>query len=700
MDEKGQSSSKDSHNEITQKGNEDKQTNAEEEENNKKEEDNNFSFLEKCDKEPDIFEFKIKDKNDLNEENNIFHSDSIKYAIGVLLKGDSSDSSNLLKYTIDGIFDNFDSLNNFGISPKNIIIYIFVNKINEDKLVSVETINEQLKDENKDNYLLTHFKKKGDKREYEIKVICKRNYMSDIESLKLFYCNIVSNLKTENNIIITSIITAGVHPNKTALSNLIQSCLIQNPQNNERKERDCVSVPALEIDPNLIEPNLFGKIIKYERVHFNIYNMNYYKSTGAIPILSLLNTMSFDKSLLNKLMSFYADINIVDKSQQMKIDYHDYNLGLFLYQSKIRINYVNEANNESLGTILYKDYKDYDYKDIWISRYSGYYSNFFNILKSLKTGELPILDKIFTVFQIIGMAIEYIYPSLSTLIIYPIFVEAFDEMNTSSAWFMTMLYVIMYIGSGITSLIGEKTKETLRTNNIYYYFMEIYYLFILVCSIVAMDNIKKRKLWGEKYFETYKFNEAACACLIVFTFILSIIPMILRKNMILKHIVPMLVYFIFGAPASTSSLLIAKIWRATDSSGGENIEDRKGINILFFFLFNLFFGFLTAYNYDREKRANCVMGLAIFYLIYLFFKIMGIVLSIMQAPDLSKDKSEKIELILSGKEIFESKRSDDNANVEKLDDSGNENNNKEENKDNEEINQEEIENNEQENNDE
>ena len=150
-------------------------------------------------------------------------------------------------------------------------------------------------------------------------------------------------------------------PNKEALSNLIQACLIPKDENNSIKERDCVSVPALEIDPQMEEQNLFGKIIKYERTHFNIYNMNYYNATGAVPVLSLLNMMSFDKTLLNKIMKFYADIDIIDKKIQMKMDYHDYNLGLFLYQNKIRINYINDANNDALGKILYKDF---DYKDI------------------------------------------------------------------------------------------------------------------------------------------------------------------------------------------------------------------------------------------------------------------------------------------------------------------------------------------------
>ena len=322
MKEKEEKSPKDSKNEILDKGNEDKKTNAEEKE------DDNFSYLEKTSNDPIVFEYKPRDENDLNPEENIFKADSInvKLAICILLKEDSQEQSSLLKETLDGIFANFDSLDNYEIKPENIYIYIFANKINNNILISGDVIKEKLKDNNKNNYLLTYFKKKGDERDYVIGVICKNNYMSNMESLKCFYCNIISNLKPDDKILFTSIITAGVSPNKEALSNLIQACLIPKDENNSIKERDCVSVPALEIDPQMEEQNLFGKIIKYERTHFNIYNMNYYNATGAVPVLSLLNMMSFDKTLLNKIMKFYADIDIIDKKIQMKMDYHDYNL--------------------------------------------------------------------------------------------------------------------------------------------------------------------------------------------------------------------------------------------------------------------------------------------------------------------------------------------------------------------------------------
>ena len=650
----------------------DKETNAGEDNKNKEE---NFAYLEARDsEEPSVFEFAPSEKKDINDAENKFKpkDSNPEYVICILLKEDSEEDSVLLKSTLYEIRENFDELEKLGINYENILIYIFVNKIKKNELVSQEVIKNKLKGENQ--FLLSHMKLKNDGRDIKIEVVSKGNYMSDIQSLKIFYCLIVKSFKKEK-ILITSVITAGVSPTNNALSNLIQSCFIYDNKD-KPKSYDCVSVPALEINENKKNESIFEKIIKYERVHFNIYNMNYYYSTGVVPVLSLMNTMIIDKELMRLLSGFYSQIDIMDENEMPKIDYHDYNLSLYLYQNKIPIKYLSK---QSFGKIIYRDF---DYQNIWVSRYSGYYSNFFEILKTFINFELPIFHKVFTLFQIIGMIIEFIYPGLSILVIYSIFVEAFDIEDRYPAWFMTMLYIIMYLGSGVASLISYKSKDISTTSLIYYYFMEIYYLFILVCSVPAMDNIKKKKLFGDKYKDVevegfYKFNTAAITCLIIFTFIIAILPMIFRIGMITENIISMLLYLVLGAPMSTSNLLIAKIWNAPRAPGGKTIDERKGLTILFFFLFNLFFGFLSAYIYDRKLRANCVMGLAIFYLIYLFFKIVGIVISMMGSPDLTQKSS--IKNILKGEYNFESKNSSDHINEEKLD-NDNENENNEDNK--------------------
>ena len=235
-------------------------------------------------------------------------------------------------------------------------------------------------------------------RDIKIEVVAKKKFMSDIEALNIFYTDIVKSLKTDKTMI-TSVLTAGVKPSNNALLNLIKICIDSNNDKNNRNKKynNCVAVPALEIDEDLDKnsSDFFTKIIKYERVHFNIYDMNFYKSTGAVPILSLFNTMTIDQNLMDYLLVFYGSKIKLDANHLPKLDYHDYNLGLFLYKNNVNIEYYSKEN---LGTI---NYRDFDYKYFWVSRESGYYANLLENVEIFINFELPIFHKLFILFQII-----------------------------------------------------------------------------------------------------------------------------------------------------------------------------------------------------------------------------------------------------------------------------------------------------------
>ncbi len=51
----------------------------------------------------------------------------------------------------------------------------------------------------------------NDERDIAIEVISKNKFMSDIEALKIFYTEIVINLRKENKTMVTSVITAGLN---------------------------------------------------------------------------------------------------------------------------------------------------------------------------------------------------------------------------------------------------------------------------------------------------------------------------------------------------------------------------------------------------------------------------------------------------------------------------------------------------------
>ena len=594
-----------------------------------------FDYIISSGEESIAFDFVVKS----NDNENIYKEvGEYKFAICILLKDNSIGNCELLKDTIQEIINNLEELKTFNIESKDIYIFIFINIIIEDNLVKKSRLKLITKEK---NYLKTPVKLKELYEYLKIDIICKKEHMTDIESLQCFYNYCVRNIKKEDKYIITSVITTGIILTKDCFKKLIQLSFIPNEEDRKNNKKFAIIVPSLEVNNN---NNFFIKIAQYDRIHFNIYTMNFYYETAAVPISSLLNMMIIDKSLMITLIEYYKLIK-----RDATIDYHDYDLGLFLNRNLFKINYYCD---ETLGSIQYNNFNYIKYKNIWVNKFSGYYGNIFHIFRTFIFYN-DLFANIFMFCQIIGLLVEFIYPSLSILVIYSIFYEAFGILDNSPAIFMTLLYLIIYLGSGACSMITNNYEKMELANYFFYIFMEIYYLFILICSIPAMDNIKKNK--GNNFIcssndDKYTFNKAACACIIVFTFIIAILPIIFKSNLIFKNIGQMFIYLVLGAPSSTSDFLIAKIWRAPETMGGESQEERKGITIIFFFLFNFFFGFLSFYNYDRRLRANSIMFMAIIYLVYLFFKILAIIIPLLCGPQINIKNDDIIKNILLKKE--------------------------------------------------
>ena len=550
---------------------------------------------------------------DGEEKTNIFEAEKGKYdyIICILLKDDLNKSSEMLNITLRSIYANRDSLNDFGISTSTMLICVFINEIKGYSLFNKDDFAKIRKESNSLNtylYLRTH--KEGYSANSSIYLFTKPGYLYSVEALKYYYTNIIYQLKEDKKILFSSVITAGVEPTQTSLKKMILSSYLAG-----NKGANGVATGLVLSSGD----GIFSMIEQYERVHFNIYDMNFLGSSSSFPVSSLLSTFAIDDLMLAYLKSYYLTVEI-----NQSIDFHDYNLGLDLYQSDKNVTFIND---EVMGEFKYQELNYFEYQEIWVNRYSGYYGNFFQLLKCFGTN-FNLLKSILLFFQFVGIMIEFIYPALSTMVIYAIFFEAFDTYDYRVASFFTMIYICMLTASGMCSLVSKNPQELKRANFFLYIFMEVYYLFVLICSIVAMDNINKNKNHDE-----YEFNKAAISCIIIFTFIPYIIPMILKIGLISSKILNMLTYIVLGASCSSSNFLIAQIWNASGTAGGNNLEERKSIVLIIFFLYNLFFGFLTAFNYTREKRANSVMGLGIIFLIYNFVRIMAIVCKILSGKN-------------------------------------------------------------------
>ena len=615
---------------------------AEGENENKENEEKKEDEIIRNKREPfDYFE-EISNEIILDEDYFTNEKGKCKYSICILMKDDENTSSQLLYKTLTGIRLNLPSLEEkLDIKSESISIFIFINRIFNENIFNendMNTLEENLQNENKFKFLV---RTRILKEDNELKIYTITNQLEhllyDVSALKLYYY-FLSKLLEEKQIMFSSVITAGVFPIKDSLISLIQYSY-------HSKKKHSVSVASIEYKPN----DLYSKISLYEKIHFNIYNMNFYNESAAVPISSLLCTMTIDDTMIQFLNNFYNNEILENAS----IDYHDYNLGLKLLKANNRKCLIKYNYDMALGIIDNSEMTYFDYQKEWVNRYSGYYGNFFEILRTFVDCNIcKFQEKLFLIFQLIAICIEFILPSLASMVIYTVFYEAFATYDYRIALFFTSLYLSMMFTSGVCSLISKDPSRMKMTNYFLYFFMEIFYLLVLICSVPAMHFVNINKI--EDYISEYKFNKAAASVLIIFSFIIYIIPMIIKSSNIVNNIVPMILYFFLAAPLSTTNFNMAKIWNAPDTSGGNYIPQRKSIYIIIYLCFNLFFGSLSFYNIGREKRVNCVMGLAILFLIYSFFRTLAIIINLVcnkEESFINEKLLLKIKNVLNNEEI-------------------------------------------------
>lgn len=548
-----------------------------------------------------------------------------KYSICILVNKDDLKTSQALYNTLKGIEQNLKTLKEkIDIQSEQICVFIFVSEIydeylfNENDVAKLEEniqhkknqeIEENLEGEyKKDNIFSLLMRERVFKEDNELKNIkyytIAKNFeykLTEVCALKAYY-SILSKLYKDKKLMFSSVITEGVYPTTNSLVFLMQSAYNSNKKHG-------VSVAPIEYSPK----NIWSQISLYERLHFNIYNMSYYYESCAIPISSLLCTMSLDKNIL-KFLNQYYQTKILENAT---IDFHDYNLGLNLIFADNGKYLLKFNNTPALGLIGKDDMSFADYQKQFIDRYSGYYGNFFQVLRSFNCG----LNIIFLFFQIIAFATEYLFPSLASMVIYTVLLEAFKTDDYRIALFLTSLYLSMMFASGVCSLITKEPQKMIRSNYFLFIFMELIYALVIVCSVPAMHFANK-----ENSEIDYKFNKIAISLIIVFTFIPYIIPFILYIDFIGNNIVPMIMYFFLGATSSTTIFNVPVVWNAPDTAGGNKVEYRKSIHIIIYLGFNLIIGGISFYMIGRKKRADCLMSLGIIFLIYNFVRTLAILI--------------------------------------------------------------------------
>ena len=592
----------------------------EDEENNEKEEkgENDEKNELPSEKKPSIpfiyLEEVINENLKNNDEEQLFinYKGKYKYSFCILMENNELIDSIFLQQSLLSIGKNLKKLNeDINIEAQDICIFIFINEIkNNNNILKIENLENEYEEKNKE-FNIREWKmlcEKEDMKDLEkiqIFTINKLKYLYPIKSL-IFYYKILSQIKIIKKIIFSTIITAGVTFDQNKLFELISYAY-----HDAKKHGIAISSTDFK------EDNLVSKLCTYEKKRFNIYNMSYMNESNIAPISSQLSTITINDKILRLLNDYYEKFKTNIKA---KIDYHDYNLALYLKQNDILIKYI--LDNPGYVTTS-EEFSFYDYQQIYIDRFSGYYGNFFQILSSFKS--CTILQVPFLIFQIISMCSEFIMPSIVSMIIYIIFYAAFKTDDFRISLFLSLLYLTLMFISGYCSLVGKDINKMKNTYLIINILMTLLYFLSLISSIPAMHFANKNK---NPDLSGYKFNKAAISTIIILTFIPYIIPIILNNSYLKGDAFLLLIYNLVFAPLFKINFNVAGILGASDASGGKTVKERKSLLVLFYLGINLFIGSLSFYNFDNKKKANCVMGFGIIYLVYNFIRSLAIVLEI------------------------------------------------------------------------
>ena len=609
-----------------------------------------FGYLKRKNNISSLYTQPPVDVNNLQKYNGNYY-----YLITILIPSDSKDNSILLKTTLDSIDKNMAYLEKLEINAKDILILLFFENVKTANLFKNQDFNLNFKQQ---DYIYIECKAAYNdmKNTFDTIALTKNGISSVIEHIKTFYNDIVPDIKKQNGFIYTSVFKNGIIFNEEALSH---SFLLLNDNHN----KGSIVVPSIESIPQ----GIYSNINQYENVHFNLYDLSYYDMASSVPINSFFNVMKINTPLLEDIQKFYKE---KIKDNNCSIYYHDYSMSIYLKKLIYDINYLTFVT----GYFYETDIEYTDYLNKYIQKYSGYYANFFNLLDSFLTfAHCDILKKIILFFQIIGMILLFFFPSLSTMVVYTIFYECFNIKDGRTAAFFSIVYFCFLIFAGVTYK-KTNTQSILNMNLISFFFLiffEIYYIFILVCSVIAMNNVKKNKS-----LDRYKFNEAAISVIIVLNFAFGVLPMIFLIEKIIPNIVNMFLYLLLGAPSSNSVFLMAYLFNSTDHSGGKNIEEQNGFMIIVFFLFNLLFEGLIFFNTDRSQRVKAVLILSIIFTVYNFFKQLGIILRIFtvgkKLEDILRDKNNLMDIWKKNRELKGIIGENNNNNGEKVNKSNDE----------------------------
>lgn len=541
-----------------------------------------------------------------------------------IIPEDTLSESSSFNQTMNSIASNMTLLNKIGITTFNILYVIFFLKISHKENFEL-FFKESSGNQHQNGSLNTNLHFNASFMEYnynpsttlQLLLIHKPYvYATPIEVLDLFYIDLLNQFKSKESLATACQIANGVIIPETCLRDMIALF----------NTKSIGVVPLVETTPN----GLFSLIEHYSMFQFNTYDMYYYYISCCIPLNHLISSLQINASTQEHIKTYFISKICSDAS----IDHHAFAFSLFLssqgYQITLAKNIIcNYSRNQITFDQMMQEYTD---------KQSAIYSCVIEIAKywlDCSSFDQNCLTKTVLICLLLGITFDFCFPSMMALIVYAIIQEAFNIFtNDIGAKFFTSLYLILTCISIALSLIKKSNDSNIKDSYKIYLFLygafTVFYYFVLICSVLAIHFININKTSNE-----YKFNFIAMAILIVFNFIIGIIPLLMNSKRFFGNMLSALLYLTIGASGYTSLFLNYSIINSPDHIGtikarnGEKDNgkehSRKGLAILVYLLFNSIFLCVLFGMNTRAQRVNGVLSLGIIYTIYNFMKLFSII---------------------------------------------------------------------------
>lgn len=539
--------------------------------------------------------------------------------ICIIIPNDTPQISKKLDETIKNIYLNMTGLQELAISEKNILLCLFLQTITNDETaktlfdMEINKINSSL-----DNAFHCAQMQCESEINYPIDVVmCYKHQCKPVEAITCFYYGLVveneASLKRAEKHYMMMMECGAIFNDKK-----IRKLILSTQKNDDPFVKTIASVPSIETVPS----GLFSRIQHYEQFHSNIYDLHYYSMSCTVPINSKFCVIVLYNEVYNYLNQFYKEIAF-----DASLSYHDFSLGIFLSKAGYDILYVPSIE-------IFIDRKDISFSDLFDQYSEKNQANFavaFQLLSFLiQCSNCLCMGKkawnhFFIIFLLIGILTDFVFSSLLMEVMYTIFFEGFGINDLRPSTFFTVFYMLIIVLTIFYSILYSKVINFQVGYFILFVFFNVYYLFILFCSVVAMDNVNKNKT-----NDPYEFNTAAIVLLILLNVIFGIVPMLLNIRGLIHHIGDMFIYFFIGCANYSSLFLMHSIFNSNEAQGAllcDSNKNRKGFILMAFVFANALFGFIIFGMIDRTSRVNCILALAITYTIYNFFKMMAIVIN-------------------------------------------------------------------------